>query len=124
MSHSPATTKAALPLDEPPAERLGSWGFSTGPVSEVWLPPEKHRSSQTALPTISPPASRMRVTTVASNSGTYPSTVAEPFIIGMPATQILSFMAMRLPAKGPESAPLTEHFQYQALKGFSSGAGR
>src|ERR1700730_15622038 len=49
-SHSRATTSAALPLDEPPAERLGSCGLRTGPVSEVWLPPEKQRCSQTDLP--------------------------------------------------------------------------
>src|SRR5215472_2348679 len=59
MSHSCATTSAALPLEEPPADRVGSCGLRTGPVSEVWLPPEKHRLSQTAFPTISPPASRM-----------------------------------------------------------------
>jgi hypothetical protein len=41
-----------------------------GPVAQVWLAPEKHKSSQAALPAIVPPASRMRVTTVASISGT------------------------------------------------------
>src|ERR671938_740880 len=123
-SQSPAATRAPLPLEDPPAIREWSWGLRTGPVWLVWLPPEKQRSSHTALPTISPPASSMRVTTVASNSGTYPSTAALPFIIGTPATQMLSFMAMRLPTKGPDSAPLIEHLQYQALKGFSSGVGR
>src|SRR5919107_1522165 len=123
MSTSPAATSAALPLDEPPAERVWSWGLSTGPVSEVWLPPEKHRCSQTALPGISPPASRIRVTMVASNSGTYPSSAEEPFIIGTPATQTLSLMAICLPERGPFSAPLIEHLQYQALRGFSSGSG-
>src|ERR671935_3013492 len=98
ISHSPPTTNAALPLDEPPAEHLGSCGFSTGPVSEVWLPPEKHRCSQTALPTISPPASRMRVTMVASSWGTYPSRTLEPFIIGRPARQTLSLTTILLPA--------------------------
>jgi hypothetical protein len=60
----------ADPLDEPPAERVGSWGLRTGPVKAVWLPPEKHRSSQTALPAMVAPASSVRVTTVASISGT------------------------------------------------------
>src|SRR5579884_929708 len=110
ISHSPATTSAALPLDEPPADRLGSCGLSTGPVSEVWLPPEKQRCSHTAFPTIWPPASRMRVTMVASHSGTYPSSAEERFIIGMPATQTLSLMAIRLPARMPLEAPLMEHF--------------
>ena len=34
------------------------------------LAPEKHKSSQAALPAMVPPASRIRVTTVASSSGT------------------------------------------------------
>src|SRR6266700_832560 len=108
-SHSPLTTRAVLPLEEPPADRFGSCGLRTGPVSEVWLPPEKQRCSQTAFPTISPPASRMRVTMVASNSGTYPSSTEDPFIIGTPATQTLSLIAIRFPARGPVAAPLMEH---------------
>src|SRR6266699_494408 len=109
ISHSPVTASAALPLDDPPAERVWSCGLSTGPVSEVWLPPEKQRCSHTAFPTISPPASRIRVTMVASNSGTYPSSTEEPFIIGTPATQMLSLMAIRFPDRGPYAAPLIEH---------------
>src|SRR5207245_9766469 len=94
--HPPARPSAPLPLAEPPAERFGSCGFSTGPASEVWLPPEKQRCSHTALPTISPPASRIRVTSVASTSGTYPSRTAEPFIIGIPDTHTLSLIAVVL----------------------------
>src|SRR5207248_10008114 len=124
MSHSPATTSAALPLEEPPAERVGSCGLETGPVSDVWLPPEKQRCSQTALPIISPPASKIRVTIVASNSGVYPSKTEVPFIIGTPATHTLSLMAIRLPARIPLGAPLIEHLWYQAFKVFSSGCGR
>ena len=70
MSTSPAATSAPLPLDEPPAAYPRLSGLCTGIGSDVWLPPEKHRLSQTALPAISPPASRIRVTTVASMSGT------------------------------------------------------
>src|SRR5262249_5638629 len=124
MSHSPATTSAALPLEEPPADRFGSCGLSTGPVSEVWLPPEKQRCSHTALPTISPPASRMRVTMVASTSGTYPSITLEPFIMGRPATHTLSLMAISLPARGPDVAPLIEHSKYQAFTRLSEAGGR
>src|SRR5215216_3241892 len=51
-STTPAATSAALPLDDPPAERVSSHGLRTGPVREVCEPPEKHRSSQTALPMI------------------------------------------------------------------------
>src|SRR5947207_108795 len=45
----PAATSAALPLEDPPAVRERSQGLRTGPVREVWLPPEKHRSSQAAV---------------------------------------------------------------------------
>jgi len=93
-------------------------------VSEVWLPPEKHRCSHTAFPAISPPASRIRVTTVASTSGTNPSSTFEPFIMGIPATHTLSLIATRLPASVPEGAPLIEHFQYHALSRFSLAGGR
>jgi hypothetical protein len=92
-------------------------------VSLVWLPPEKHRLSQTALPRIVPPASRIRVTMVASMSGTYPSSTLVPFIMGTPATHTLSFMATVLPDRGPDGAPLISVRQYQAPKGLSSGCG-
>src|SRR5579859_1195790 len=124
MSTSPAATNAALPLDEPPVVRVRSYGLRTGPVSLVWLPPEKHRLSQTALPRMVPPASRMRVTMVASTSGTYPSSVTVPFIIGTPATQTLSLIATVLPASGPLGAPEIWDFQYQAPSGLSSADGR
>src|SRR5277367_6825062 len=76
MSTSPAATKAALPEEEPPAEYPILRGLCTAPVALVWLPPERQKHSQWALPTISPPASKMRVTMVASKSGMYPSKVA------------------------------------------------
>src|SRR5262245_1222326 len=66
MSTSPAATSAALPLEEPPVVRPGSHGLRTGPVSEVWLAPEKHRLSHTDLPTTLAPAASRRGTTVAS----------------------------------------------------------
>src|SRR5882672_8154444 len=113
-STSPAATSAALPLEEPPVERVWSHGLRTGPDREVCEPPEKHRSSQTALPTIVPPASSTRVTTVASRVGTKPSTVLEPFIIGTPATVMLSLMATLSPASGPLGAPAMSVVTYQA----------
>src|SRR3954465_5745986 len=89
-STSPAAPTAALPLELPPVVRDGSQGLRTGPVTEVWLPPEKHRSSQTALPGTVAPAAISRVTTVGARVGTNPSRVCEPFIIGTPATAVLS----------------------------------
>src|SRR5581483_3155912 len=85
---------------------------------------EMQRSSQTALPAMVAPASSVRVTTVASMSGTKPSSAADPFIIGTPATHTLSLTTTRLPASGPSAAPRISHRQYQALNGLSDGSGR
>src|SRR4029453_18699407 len=101
ISTSPAPMSAPHPDDEPPAEKPCLYGLCTGPIAEVWLPPERQKYSQCDLPTIVPPASRMRVTTVASTSGTYPSSVDAPFIIGTPARHTLSLSTTRLPASGP-----------------------
>ena len=123
-STRPPATSAALPDEEPPAERVSSHGLRTGPVREVCDPPEKQRSSQTAMPAMVAPAASSRVTIVASRVGTKPSTVAEPFIIGTPATAVLSLTATVRPARGPSSAPVISVVTYQALNGFSSGSGR
>src|SRR5271157_453070 len=80
--------------------------------------------SQTDLPVISAPASSSRVTTVASVSGTKPSSTLEPFIIGRPATQMLSLITIFLPARGPVGAPLMDEVTYQALSGLSEAGGR
>ena len=122
-SASPAATRAALPLDDPPADFAGFHGLWTGPVFDVWLPPEKHRSSQTDLPVIVAPASSSRVTTVASRRGTNPWTVAEPFIIGSPATSMLSLIATRRPASGPSPAVVMSVVTYQAPSSFSAAPG-
>src|SRR2546423_9057541 len=124
MSTSPAATSAALPLEDPPALRERSHGLRTGPVHDVWLPPEKHRSSQPALPVIVAPAASSRETIVASRDGTNPSTVREPFIIGTPATIVLSLTATVRPASGPPSASVMSVRTYHAPSGFSSSEGR
>src|SRR5260370_29950797 len=121
---SPAATSAALPPEEPPALCAGLCGLRITPLAQVWLAPEKHKSSHAAFPAIVPPASRMRVPTVASSSGTYPSSSAEPFIIGTPATQILSLIATFLALKSPSLPVLIFVFQYQAPYGFSDAEGR
>src|SRR3954453_15498524 len=123
-SASPEATSAALPLELPPAVREGSQGLRTGPEHEVWLPPEKQRSSQAALPVIVAPAASSRLTTVASRLGTKPSRVCEPFIIGTPATAVLSLTATVRPASGPSSAPRISVVTYQAPSGLSASAGR
>src|SRR6266498_2971142 len=85
MVTSPEPTMAAHPDEEPPDMCSGLWGFRVGPVGFELTPPENEKYSQWALPAISPPASRIRVTTVASTSGTNPSSVEAPFIMGTPA---------------------------------------
>src|SRR5258708_15642597 len=124
ISTSPSATTTALPEDDPPAENPILCGLCTGPVELVWLPPDMQNDSQCTLPAISAPASSMRVTMVASKSGTKPSSVEEPFIMGTPASMILSFSATTLPFSLPLGAPLTVDFRYQALREFSSGPGR
>jgi hypothetical protein len=42
----------------------------------------------------------------------------------MPATHTLSLMAIFLPARDPDVAPLIEHLQYQALSRLSEAGGR
>src|ERR1700728_3872866 len=122
-SASPAAPRAALPLDDPPADFAGFHGLRTGPVFDVWLPPEKHRSSQTDLPVIVAPASSRRVTTVASRRGTNPWTVAEPFIIGSPATSMLSLIATRRPASGPPPEVVISGVTSHAPSSFSAAPG-
>ena len=73
-----------------------SHGLRTGPDTEVKLDPEAQRSSQTLLPAMVAPAASSRSTTVASRLGTKPSTARDPFIIGMPATAMLSLFATAL----------------------------
>ena len=125
MSTSAAATRAAAqPLDEPPDVRVGSQGLRTGPLSEVWLAPEKQRLSQTALPTTVAPASSSRVTTVASYDGTNPSTVREPFIIGTPATEMLSLIATRTASSAPPEVPMISVRAYHAPSGLSASSTR
>src|SRR3569833_275244 len=123
-STSPAATSAALPRELPPVVRDGSHGLRTGPVDEVWLPPEKQRSSQTALPVLDAPAASSRLTTVASREGTKPSSVCEPFVIGTPATEVLSLIATVRPARGPSVAPWISVCTYHAPSGLTTSDGQ
>lgn len=52
--------------------------------------PQRQRSSHTALPVISPPASRMRVTTVASVIGVQSLMTLVPSRHGTPLSAMLS----------------------------------
>ncbi len=61
---------------------------------------------------------------MASRRGTNPCTAAEPFIIGTPATAMLSFTATLRPASGPVPAPAMFVVTYQAPSSLPSAAGQ
>lgn len=69
ISTSPAATSAAPPEVLPPAEYPRAYGFSMVPCALVNDAVELQKCSQVAVPRISAPASRTRVTTVASVLG-------------------------------------------------------
>src|SRR5687768_11413430 len=123
MSASPAATRTAEPEEEPPAEKSGLCGLRTGKGQLVLLLPDEHKYSHTALPTISPPASRIRVTTVASASGTKPCRKAAPTVIGTPARHMLSLRTTFLPDRGPPGLPFMLTLRAQALYLFSGPSG-
>jgi len=120
----PVASTTALPLEEPPGLCAGLCGLRTGPWLQVCPAPENANASQLVVPTIVPPASRMRLTMVASTSGTKPSSRLVPIVIGMPAMHATSLTATRWPASTPLAAPAMLQRQYQPLNGLSSGLGR
>ena len=61
---------------------------------------------------------------MASRLGTKPSTVSEPFIIGTPATMMLSLIATVRPASGPPSVSRMSVATYHAPSWLSHSAGR
>src|SRR6478736_487632 len=71
-ANSAATAAAEPPLD-PPGTRARSWGLRVGPNAEFSVELPIANSSRFVLPTDTAPASRNRVTTVASYGGRQPS---------------------------------------------------
>ena len=63
---NPAATAAADPPDDPPGTRPVSCGLRVGPKAEVSVEEPMANSSMLVFPTITAPARRRRVTTVAS----------------------------------------------------------
>ena len=70
-----------------------------------------------------PPAARMRVTTVASQSATNPSKTRDPLRRGNPRTDVLSLMPTDLPASSPLPEPVIGPSQAHAPNGFSAAVG-
>ena len=72
--------------------------------------------------TISPPAARMRLTTAASSDGTYPCSTGEAPVSGIPAIEMLSLSATRLPRSGPSAAPASRMEQRRTIALYGSSA--
>src|ERR1035437_9538288 len=102
---NPAATAAAEPPEEPPGTRLVSWGFRVGPKAELSVDEPMANSSILVLPTMTPPASTNRVTTVASYGGRQPSRIRDEQVVGTPRVHRLSFRATGTPANRPGSFP-------------------
>src|SRR3954464_9191934 len=102
---NPAATAAALPPLEPPGTRVGSCGLRVTPNAEFSVEEPMANSSRLVLPTITAPASRRRVTTVASYGGSQPSRIRDEHVVATPRVHMLSLRATGTPASGPGSAP-------------------
>src|SRR5687767_2383675 len=101
MDANPAATAAALPPDEPPGTLVGSCGLRVGPNAEFCVELPMANSSRLVLPTRTAPASRRRVTVVASYGGRQPSRIFDEHVVGIPRVHMLSFSASGTPASGP-----------------------
>ena len=120
-STSPVATATALPPEEPPAVRSGSYGLRIRPAAEVVPRPLPANSSRFVFAVIVAPASRSRRTTVASSAGTKSRITSEPAPIGTPPTAIASLIPTSTPSSGPESTGRTSHRVTIAFEGVSSG---
>jgi len=88
------------------------------PVQDVSDEGSIHAASHAALPKMVPPASRIRVATVASYVGTQgPPSGSRPLRHRIPANAMLSLRASRLPLSSEEVGVvlLASHFVAQAL---------
>ena len=101
----PAATAAALPPLEPPGTRDVSSGLRVAPNAEFSVLEPIANSSRFVLPTITAPAARKRVTTVASYGGFQPSRIFDEHVVSMPCVHMLSLIAMGTPASGPTGRP-------------------
>ena len=99
-----ARAHAAPPLD-PPAERVGSTGFSVVPKSLLNVCEPAANSGTLVLPIVTAPARRTRSTIRSSWSGTWSAYKVEPYVVRQPATAWVSLNANGSPCSGPVSAP-------------------
>ena len=96
----PEATADAAPPEDPPGVREVSQGLRAGPKRRGSLTGRIPNSGMLVLPTITKPASRIRRATNESCAGTKSPNRSEPKVKGMPATGVVSFMAIGTPANG------------------------
>src|SRR5262245_50524645 len=95
-----ATDTAEPPL-EPPAERAVSHGVTVVPKRGLTPVAPSASSCMLFLPMHSAPASRIAVTTQASDEALLLSSSLEPAVVARPTISILSFTAYTQPSSGP-----------------------
>src|SRR5690349_21173671 len=74
---TPAATSAAEPPEEPPGTRSGNSGCCTRPKADHSVDDPIANSSMFALQAMNAPASRSRLTAVASKGEMYPSRIRD-----------------------------------------------
>src|SRR5438552_454954 len=100
---SPAATATADPPEEPPGTRSAHQGFFTGPNAEFSFELPIANSSRFVLPTITAPWASRRSTTVAEYTGTYPSRMREPAVVGIFCVPMMSLHAHGIPVRSGTS---------------------
>ncbi len=105
-SAMPATSAAADPPLDPPADRLVSSGLRTAPNAESSLVVPSANSWRLVLPTSTAPAALSRAVTMASEATGVSGRTCEAAVVGTPAWSIRSLSAIGMPCSGPRSCPL------------------
>ncbi len=105
----PAATATPEPELDPDGLRPVPCGLTACPPSVLhplveWLERKFAHSDRLALPRITAPASRSRVTRKASPASV-PARAGEPAVAGSPVTATLSLISTGMPASGPGAAP-------------------
>ncbi len=106
---SAAATPAAEPELDPDGLRSSAYGLAVCPPSVdqplvECVDRKLAHSDRFALPMITAPASRSRVTRNAS-PGSADSSAGEPAVVGIPATWTLSLTRTGMPSRGPRGPP-------------------
>mmetsp|Transcript_793 Transcript_793/g.3061 ORF Transcript_793/g.3061 Transcript_793/m.3061 type:complete len:219 (+) Transcript_793:827-1483(+) len=104
-THCPDATAAALPPLLPPGTRDKSHGFFVLPVAPVPVVLPIPNSSMFVLPSKTHPAFFSCVNTVASYGLLWFARSLDPAVVNPSVTQMLSLIAMGIPARGPSFSP-------------------